>query len=388
LCGNSLGLQPKTTRQYITDELDRWQNNAVHGHFTGPFPWLNIDEFVYKLAATVVGAKPEEVAIMNSLTANLHFMMVPFYRPTAQRFKILVEKRAFPSDTYAVESQIRFHGFDPATSMIEISPRSGEFVLRNEDILRIINEEGDKIALVMFSGLQYYTGQWFEMHKITEAAHKKGCIVGWDLAHAVGNVPLQLHDWDVDFACWCSYKYLNAGPGAIGGCFVHENHARTDRPRFAGWWGHDLQTRFEMNSPFSAIPGAFGFRLSNPCVFSCTALRASLEISTSAGMQRLRKKSLLLTAYLWLLLETQLSDKHDVTIITPKCEDHRGCQLSLVCKHKSSKQLEHQLALRGVIVDSRDPDVIRVAPTPLYNTFEDVRNFVAQLKQLLTRADN
>jgi len=333
--------------------------------------------------AHVVGALDMEVAVMNSLTANLHLMMVPFYRPTAERHKILIEYKAFPSDLYAVESQIKFHGYDPATSLIQLRARDGEAALRNEDILEAIEREGDSIALVMLSGVQYYTGQLFRIADITAAAHKKGCVVGFDLAHAVGNVVLRLHEWNVDWAVWCNYKYINAGPGAIGGCFVHERHALADLTHFSGWWGHDLKTRFDMDAPFTPIAGAFRFRLSNPPVLQVAALLASLELFEEATMERLRAKSERLTAYLELLLDRTIDAKH-LSILTPRTPQDRGCQLSLFFHDEHTvKRVNSNLQKNGCVCDYRKPNVIRVAPVPLYNSFSDVQRFVSILRQSL-----
>lgn len=397
-CGNSLGLQPARTRHYVLYELDEWQKRGVEGHFLhSPLtdggddvaegkkvePWLTTDENVHARAARVVGALPLEVAIMNGLTVNLHLMMVPFYRPTAQRHKILIEGRSFPSDWYAVETQIRFHGYEPSTSLIQLYPREGETTLRTEDIIATIEKEGDSIALVLLSGVQYYTGQFFEIEKITAAGHSKGCIVGWDLAHAVGNVVLKLHEWGVDWACWCSYKYLNSGPGGIAGVFVHERHAhRKDLHRFGGWWGHTIKTRFDMNQPFDPEPGAFGFRLSNPPVLQCATLFASLEVFEEAGgMEKLRAKSVLLTAYLEMLLLEKLAA--DIHIFTPREVAQRGCQLSVKFS-VAVERVHEKLAQKGVIVDVRKPDVIRIAPAPLYNSFSDVLRFVTLLAQAIS----
>ncbi|KAI8926683.1 pyridoxal phosphate-dependent transferase [Entophlyctis helioformis] len=378
LCGNSLGLQPAATRTLINQELDVWSERGVHGHFEHRFgrPWVSIDDHVIEQSAKIVGAHADEVAIMNSLTANLHFLMVPFYRPTPTRFKILLEAKSFPSDYYALESQARFHGYDPAEALIQLSPRAGDFTLRTEDILETISKHGDQIALVMFSGVQYYTGQWFEMEKITTAAKAKGCIVGFDLAHAVGNVPMSLHDWDVDFACWCSYKYLNSGPGGIGGAFVHNKHAKDNTlKRFAGWWGSDPESKFLMDNTFVPIAGANSYRLSNPCVLAVVAMAASLQVFGKTDMQTLRQKSLLLTGFLELLLDEVRGDKFQ--IITPRDPAQRGCQLSLLfTSAETTQRVFAELSRQGVVCDERKPDVIRIAPAPLYNTFEDVHHFV------------
>ncbi len=382
LCGNSLGCQPKLTQEYLQEELDKWAQTGVRGHFEGRFPWMPYHEFLLEGSAALVGGHKDEVVTMNSLTANLHFMMVSFYQPTAERFKIVIEDHAFPSDHYAVESQIRHHGFDPAEAMILVKPREGEELIRHEDLYQIIEEQGDSIALVMFPGVQYYTGQVFDMQTITAKAHAKGVMVGFDLAHAAGNIPMQLHDWDVDFAAWCSYKYINSGPGSVAGCFVHRRHAQnTELNRFAGWWGHDKQSRFKMENNFHAMPTAEGWQLSNPPILSLAAINASLDVFKQAGyMQPLREKSLKLTGYLEWLLQQELGDK--LHIITPTNPDERGCQLSLTVAldGKDGKQVFDAIEKQGVTADWRYPNVIRVAPVPLYNSFQDVYRFVQLLK--------
>jgi len=316
---------------------------------------------------------------MNTLTVNLHLMMVSFYRPTSSRYKIVIESNTFPSDQYAVKSQIAFHGFDPGRSLVELTPRAGEVILRTEDIEEFIVTEGESVALVLLGGVNYYSGQAFDMKRITRAGHQQGCVVGFDLAHAAGNIMLNLHDWDVDFAVWCSYKYLNAGPGSLAGCFVHERHGNdASIPRFAGWWGQNKKTRFLMGPDFDAIPGAEGWQLSNPPILSLAAIRASMEIFDEVGMERLRKKSEMLTGYLEYLLEQKLSGR--VQIITPKDIFERGCQLSLVVSD-NGKSIFTSLTERGVVCDWRDPDVIRVAPVPLYNSFQDVYRFVEILAE-------
>jgi kynureninase len=380
LTGNSLGLQPKTTRAYIDEELDDWASLGVEGHLHARHPWLPYHEFVTDPMARVVGALPSETVVMNSLTVNLHLMMVSFYRPSGTRRKIVIEKGAFPSDQYAVESQLKFHGFGKEC-LIELTPRDGESTLRTEDIIETIERHGEEIALVMMGGVNYYTGQAFDMKAITEAGHRVGAIVGFDLAHAAGNLDLRLHDWDVDFAVWCSYKYLNAGPGGIAGAFVHERHAESfDLPRFAGWWGHNKQTRFLMGPDFDPLPGAEGWQLSNPPIFQLAALRASLEIFDEAGIGNLRVASVELTGHLEKLLNAIDSDR--VSIITPRDPFQRGCQLSIRVKN-ADKTLFEAISARGVIADWREPDVIRVAPVPLYNTLEDVEAFVEILKECL-----
>ncbi len=373
-CGNSLGLKPKAVNAALMQELDDWGNMAVEAHFRGKNPWRDYHEFVTKQMAHIVGAKQIEVVMMNSLSVNLHLMMVSFYRPTKDRYKILIEGNAFPSDRYAVESQIKFHGFDPLKSLVEISPREGERTLRTEDIESLIAEQGNEISLIMIGGVNYYTGQLFAMERITKAGHEKGCLVGFDLAHAAGNAALSLHDWDVDFACWCSYKYLNSGPGSLSGCFVHERHAHdSDLPRFAGWWGHDKETRFQMEPHFKPIPGAEGWQISNPPVLSLAAIKASLDIFEEAGMEMLHNKSVALTGYLEFLLDNLNSD--DFTIMTPRAADERGCQISIVLA-EGGKNVFEALQAGGVVCDWREPDCIRLAPTPLYNSFTDVYKFV------------
>lgn len=372
-CGNSLGLQPTTTRNLINEELDYWAELGVEGHFNAKRPWKFYHEVLTEASASLVGAKNDEVVCMNSLTVNLNLMMVSFYRPDEKRFKIVIEDNAFPSDIYAVESQIKFHGLDPADALVKLSPREGENYLRTSDIIDFINEEGDNIALIMLGGVNYYTGQAFEMGKITEAGHNKGCKVGFDCAHAAGNLDLKLHDWDVDFAVWCSYKYLNAGPGGVAGCFVNSKY-RDDNsiPRFAGWWGHNVKTRFMMPENFDVSEGVEGWQISNPPIFQMAALLASLQIFDEAGILNLRNKSILLTGYLdWLIRN---SNDNRVSIITPEDKNQRGCQLSLRT-FSEGKKLHQHLSESGVICDWREPDVIRVAPVPLYNTFKDVYNF-------------
>lgn len=385
LCGNSLGLQPKRTQEYLNYELSQWQKLGVKGHFSGDFPWMPYHEFLTEESAKLVGAKNAEVVCMNSLTANLHFMMVSFYRPTQTRNKILIEDHAFPSDHYAVESQIRFHGFDPDQSMLLAKPREGEETLRTEDLLNLIELHGDEIALIMLPGVQYYTGQVLDMKAITEAGHAKGCMVGFDLAHATGNIPMSLHDWDVDFAAWCSYKYLNSGPGSVAGCFVHEkHHANLELPRFAGWWGHDKESRFRMENRFVPMQSAEAWQVSNPPILSLAAIRASLDtVKEAGGIHALREKSLKLTRYLRDLLAQELAD--EINILTPADENASGCQLSLTVNLHGldGKTVFDRIEAAGVTCDFRHPNVIRVAPVPLYNSFEDAYQFVAILKDSL-----
>ncbi len=381
LCGNSLGLQPKSTRKYIEQELNDWEKLGVEGHFEAKNPWMSYHEILTDKMSKIVGAKANEVVVMNSLTVNLHLMMVSFYRPSSKRYKILIEGNAFPSDQYAVKSQIEFHGYDVADALIKLFPRKGEKIIRTEDILKIIKEEGDTIALIMIGGLNYYTGQAFDMKAITKAGHEKGCFVGFDLAHGAGNLSLKLHDWQVDFAVWCTYKYLNSGPGGVAGCFVHENHIKDSTiKRFTGWWGHDKATRFLMDDTFVPIESAEGWQLSNAPILSMAALHASLDIFEEVGMTAIQKKAENLTGYLeYLLNELQ----HDaIEIITPKNAENRGSQLSIQVKD-SDKLLFEKITKKGVIADWREPDVIRVAPIPLYNSYIDVFSFVAILKECL-----
>ncbi len=381
LCGNSLGLQPKKTAEYINQELNDWAKFGVEGHTDAKNPWLPYHEFLTNSMAKIVGAKPNEVVIMNSLTANLHFMMVSFYQPTKTKYKIVIESDAFPSDKYAVESQLKFHGFDANEGLILWKPREGEDLCRFEGLEKIMSEQGDEIALIMIGNTNYYSGQSFPLKKITELGHKHNCIVGFDLAHGVGNIQPNLHDVGADFAVWCTYKYLNSGPGSLGGCFVHERHANNlDLNRFTGWWGHNKQTRFNMRHDFDALSGAEGWQLSNPSILSMAAIRASLDVFEEAGFDTIVKKSKKLTGYLEYLIE-ELND-HRINIITPKNPEERGCQLSIQLK-SADKNLHTQLTNAGVISDWREPDVIRVAPAPLYNSFEDVFVFIERLKKVL-----
>jgi kynureninase len=374
LCGHSLGLQPKAAAAYIEQELKDWADLGVEGHFHAKNPWMPYHRLLTEQTAELVGAMPLEVVVMNSLTVNLHLMMVSFYRPTRERHKIVVERGAFPSDQYAVKSQIHFHGFDPATSLIELTPRPGESCLRHEDIALLIESAGDDIALIMLGGVNYATGQAFDMERITRLGHARGCVVGFDLAHAAGNLPLKLHDWGPDFAVWCSYKYLNGGPGCVAGCFVHARHARAwDLPRFAGWWGHDEPSRFEMGPEFRAMSGADGWQLSNPSIVSLAVLRASMDIFREAGMERLRAKSVSLTSYLEFLLNQKASP--NFSIITPHEKEGRGAQLSIRLP-QNGRALCERLAQAGIVGDWREPDTFRVAPVPLYNSYQDVFRFV------------
>ncbi|HEY3645955.1 MAG TPA: kynureninase [Gammaproteobacteria bacterium] len=384
LCGNSLGLQPLDTQRYVQEELEDWQRLGVKGHFDGRRPWMPYHEVFTERTARLVGAKPVEVVNMNSLTVNLHLMMTSFYRPTRERHKLLIERGAFPSDRYAVESQVRLHGFDPDESLIELSSRRGDPFIPAEEVEAVLATEGGKIALVMLPGVQYYSGQAFDLKRITAAAHRAGCKIGFDLAHAVGNLALQLHDAGPDFAVWCNYKYMNSGPGAVAGCFVHERHAHAfDLPRLAGWWGHDKTSRFRMGPEYAPMAGAEGWQLSNPPVLGLAPLHASLDIFDEAGMPALREKSLKLTGYLEHLLKEKLAEHIDV--LTTADPAQRGCQLSLRL-HKgrdAARQVFERLEEAGVTSDWREPDVIRVAPVPLYNTYMDVFRFVEILEGLV-----
>jgi kynureninase len=377
LCGHSLGLQPKKVAVYVEQDLRDWATLGVEGHFTAQTPWWSYHETLTAQTARLVGALPLEVVVMNALTVNLHLMFVSFYRPTPQRYKILVEADAFPSDRYAVESHLKWHGYDPRDALIALPPREDEAAVRTEDIEAVLAREGGSIALVWLGGVNYYTGQAFDMARITQAGHAQGCVVGFDLAHAAGNLLLHLHDWDVDCAVWCSYKYLNAGPGSVAGCFVHERHAqRPDLPRFAGWWGHNKTTRFEMPPDFDPIPGAEGWQVSNPPILQLAALRASMDIFDQVGMERLRAKSEQLTGYLESLLDQHALD--GISLITPRDPQQRGAQLSLRIA-RNGKTLHERLTQANVLCDWREPDVMRVAPAPLYNTFMEVYTFVNHL---------
>lgn len=381
--GNSLGLQPKSTGKYIEEELKAWKKYGVEGHFEGKRPWMYYHKFSKEQLAKLVGANPAEVVSMNNLTSNLHLMMVSFYRPSKKRYKIITEAGAFPSDQYALETQIKFQGLDPKETLIELKPREGEHTLHIEDILQAIEEAGDLLALVMMAGVQYYTGQFFDLKAITAKAHAVGAISGYDLAHAVGNVPVDLHDNEVDFAVWCSYKYMNSGPGGVSGVFVHERHGNNpDLPRFAGWWGHDESQRFQMKKGFKPMEGADGWQLSNVNVLSSAAHLASLEIFEEVGIEALRGKSLKLTGYLEFLLNELNLSQDQLEVITPTDPESRGCQMSLLVK-KNGRQAFDKLTEKGVIADWREPNVIRIAPVPLYNSYEDVFRFVEILKEAI-----
>jgi len=380
LCGHSLGLQSKSTAEFVEQELADWRRLAVLGHHAARRPWISYHERAAGALAALAGAGETEVVAMNSLTVNLHLMMVSFFRPDGARNRVLIEKSAFPSDRYAIVSQLEYHGLDPAEHLIEVAPRAGERNLRTEDLMACLEREGARLALVLLPGVQYLSGQAFEIAPLVAAARSAGATVGLDLAHAIGNVPLRLHDWNADFAVWCSYKYLNAGPGAVGGCFVHERHGnRRDLPRFAGWWGHSKSTRFEMGPDFVPIAGAEGWQISNPPVLSTAPLLASLELFQRAGMDRLREKSISLTGFMQRLLEHLLPDA--VQIVTPGAVEQRGCQLSLrlALPAAEAKRCHERLLAAGVIGDWREPDILRLAPVPLYNSFHDVYVAVAAL---------
>lgn len=381
--GNSLGLQPKATKEYINQELEDWANLGVEGHFEAKNPWMPYHEFLTESMAKIVGAKPIEVVIMNTLTTNLHLLMVSFYQPTKTKYKIVIESDAFPSDRYAVQTQLEFHGFDASEGVIEWKPREGEELLNIKDLETILEEQGDEIALLLIGGVNYYTGQYLDIKKITDLGHAKNCMVGIDLAHGVGNIKPDFHNSGVDFAAWCTYKYLNAGPGSLGGIFVHEKHAHNkDLKRFAGWWSHNKSTRFNMRQPLDVIPGAEGWQLSNPPILSMAAIKASLDMFNEVGMDALRAKSEKLTGYFEFLINELNNEK--IKIITPTNPKERGCQLSIQVKD-ADKNLHKQLTEANIITDWREPDVIRCAPVPLYNTFVDVYKMVEKLKEILNR---
>ena len=384
-CGNSLGLQPRAARQALLDELDDWGRLGVEGHVQGRHPWVPYHAEVRDALAQLVGAQPSEVVAMNTLTVNLHLMMVSFYRPTRERHAILIERGAFPSDRHAVASQIAFHGYDPATALIELDADEPGGTISMAAIERALAEHGPRIALVLWPGVQYRTGQSFDLAAVTRLAQAQGCRTGFDLAHAVGNVELALHDSGCDFAAWCSYKYLNSGPGAVAGCFVHARHARADLPRFAGWWGHDEATRFQMRPQFDPAPGADGWQLSNPPILALAPLRVSLEIFQHAGMRRLREKSQRLTGYLDWLIRTQLDDV--LEILTPAQADRRGAQLSVRVRHgrAAGRSLFERLVANGILGDWREPDVMRISPAPLYNRFEDCLRFAQAVRDWVAK---
>ncbi len=387
--GNSLGLQPKITQDYILAELEDWATYGVEGHFHGRNPWYSYQDILTNQLATLLGANPDEVVAMNSLTTNLHLLLVSFYRPTEKRYKIICEYDAFPSDLYALQSQASFHGFDPNEAVVMIKAHQGEYTLKTEDIISAIEKEGSELATVMLGAVNYYTGQFLDLEKIVKAAHKVGATVGFNLAHAAGNVMLKLHDWQVDYACFCSYKYLNAGPGGVSGIFVHLKHADDKSlPKFAGWWGNDPETRFTIPRTFISAHGARSWQLSNAPVLPMAALKASLDIFEDAGLDELRAKSIQLTAYLEFILKeinqnylTKFSE-NALQIITPTAPDERGCQLSFIV-FKNGKEIHRQLADKGFILDWREPDVIRAAPVPLYNSFSDIFEFGKCLSQII-----
>jgi len=389
--GNSLGLQPKNAREYIMQELEDWAKLGGEGHFEARRPWYPYHEIFPQQLSKIIGCLPEEVVVMNSLTVNLHLLLVSFYRPTKERYKIICEYKAFPSDQYVFESQARFHaclpdrqGFDPDDAVIEVKPREGEHAIRHEDIISTIKEHDNSVAVVLFSGINYYTGQVFDMKSITEAAHEVGAYAGFDVAHAAGNIELHLHEWNVDFACWCAYKYLNSGPGSVGGAYVHQKHTTNiDLPRFAGWWGYDKVTRFKMEKGFEPMPTAEGWQLSNAPVFSMAVHKAALDIFEEAGMDAIVKKGQALSSYLiFILNDTNRKLSHDlIKVITP--DDQKGCQVSMIIKNKG-KEVYDYLMENGVSVGWREPGVIRAAPVPLYNSFEEVWQFGEIIRTMIS----
>lgn len=385
--GNSLGLQPKSSREYINQELDDWAKWGVEGHFHAKNPWMPYHEILTKQTARLVGAKPEEVVVTHSLTTNLHLLMVSFYRPTPDRYKILCEAKAFPSDQYALQSQVKFHGYHPEDALIQIAPREGEHTVRMEDVQSVIEQHGNEIALIMIGGVNYYTGQLWDMKSIAKWGHDAGAIVGFDLAHAAGNIHLHLHDWGIDFAAWCGYKYLNSSPGGVSGLFVHERHlTNEDLPRFAGWWGQDKATRFLMEENFKPIPTAEAWQLSNAPVLGMAVHKASLDIFDEVGMEKICKKRDQLTGYLEFVID-DISDRYDnvnFEIITPRDKNQRGAQLSILA-HGQGKDLFDYISEEGVVADWREPNVIRIAPAPLYNNFEDVYRFGQILENYLNK---
>ncbi|MEP6646431.1 MAG: kynureninase [Saprospiraceae bacterium] len=372
LCGNSLGLQPKKVKEYVNEELDDWATLGVEGHLHARHPWLPYHEFLTKSMSTLVGANLSEVVVMNSLTVNLHLLMVSFYKPTKKRFKILIESDAFPSDRYVVNSQAAFHGYDPKESIVLWKPEAGEYTLRIEKLQEIFETQGEEIALILLGGVNYYTGQYFNIPDITSLGHKFGITVGWDLAHAVGNVELDLHDWDVDFAAWCSYKYLNSGPGSLGAIFIHDRHGNDATiPRLSGWWGHNKETRFGMRDEFDPLSGAEGWQLSNPPILPLASMRASMEIFDKVGIKILRDTSIRMIRDFYEIVKT----KKGIKIITPQLAEERGCQLSILVSGNGKNLFDH-LFQNGVITDWREPNVIRIAPVPLYNTNDDLGTFL------------
>ncbi|MBS1512451.1 MAG: kynureninase [Bacteroidetes bacterium] len=385
--GNSLGLQPKTTQDYVLNELEDWANYGVEGHFHARNPWMPYHEIFPQQLSKILGTLPEEVVVMNQLTVNLHLLMVSFYRPTPQRYKIICEAKAFPSDQYAMESQVQYHGFAYEDAVIEIEPREGEHTLRTEDIINTIKQHRDSVALVLFGGVNYYTGQFFNLKQITAAAHEAGAYACFDLAHAAGNIPLQLHNWQVDCATWCSYKYLNSGPGGVSGVFIHQKHiADASIPRFAGWWGYTKATRFKMEKGFEPIPTAEGWQLSNAPILSMAAHKASLDIFDAAGMELLFTKATLLSNYLLFVLDDINANAKEkvIEVITPRMDADKGCQISILMLQKGKAVFE-ALLQNGVLSDWREPNVIRVAPVPLYNTFTDIYTFGQIIKDIINQ---
>jgi kynureninase len=383
--GNSLGLQPKKTQDYVLDELEDWASHGVEGHFNARTPWVSYHEIFEEQLAQIVGALPEEIVVMNQLTVNLHLLMISFYRPTKERYKIICEAKAFPSDQYAFQSQAKLHGYHPNDAIIEVHPKKGKATIDHEDIIETIKKHGHETALVIFGGVNYYSGQVFDMQAITKAAHEVGANCGFDLAHAAGNVYLELHDWNVDFACWCSYKYLNSGPGGVAGAFIHQRHINDESlPRLAGWWGHNKDTRFKMDKEFHPIPTAEGWQLSNAPVLSMSVHKASLDIFTEAGMHNLVAKGKMLSSYLLFILDeiNHLTNHNIIEVITPLDEKQRGCQVSMLML-EDGKRIFDELIKAGIIADWREPNVIRIAPVPLYNTFEDIFNFGKVIKESL-----
>ncbi len=387
--GHSLGLQPTTVREAVNLELDEWAKYGVEGHFHSTNPWYSFHELLTPPMAELVGAKESEVVCMNSLTTNIHLLFVSFYRPTNERYKIISEAKMFPSDRYLLETQAQFHGFEPDDAIIEVAPRDGEWLIRHEDILAAIEEHGNEVAMVFFGGVNYFTGQFFDVPGLTEAAHAVGAIAGFDFAHAAGNIPLELHDWDVDFAAWCSYKYLNSSPGNVGAIFVHERHGENlDLPRFGGWWGHNKDTRFQMKNGFQPMAGAEGWQLSNVPILGMSAMKASLDVFVEAGMAALRDKSEKLTGYLEYTVDQLAAEFPDaeISVITPRDPARRGCQLSIDIAGRERKLFDDMIAA-GVIADFREPCIIRMAPVPLYNSFEDVYTFGQVMRRLLAAGD-
>ncbi|MEI7471091.1 MAG: kynureninase [Chitinophagaceae bacterium] len=386
--GNSLGLQPKTTQDYVLNELEDWANFGVEGHFHGNNPWFNYHELFPQQLSPILGALPEEIVVMNQLTVNLHLLMTSFYRPSKERYKIICEAKAFPSDQYAIESQVKLHGYSPVDAIIEVSPRVGEHTIQIEDILNTIAANADSTALVLFGGVNYYTGQAFDMELISKAAHHAGAVCGFDLAHAVGNIELKLHEWEVDFACWCSYKYLNSGPGGVAGAFIHQQHtSNKELPRLAGWWGHEKATRFKMEKGFRPIATAEGWQLSNAPILSMAAHKASLDLFEDAGMDRLLTKGKLLSEFLFFIIHDINAGfaEDPIEIITPENIKEKGCQVSMLFI-KKGKEIFESLKQHGVLADWRDPNVIRIAVVPMYNTFTDVFQFGLIVKAILDKS--